>query len=195
MKNLNKILKSELLASGLSKKEAEKIASRVMKSLKTSLHDNVMLNDWLEKNKDKKTLSMAVFLEHIIAVLRNHNTSVSYGYLQKIAYFVLKEARDRELLTRSQLIQIYDQPFYVWGYGPYNPNSRAPYKHFKHVPIIDSTAESVEQLDVLNLLILKYADIPFLTLVEASRETDFWQKNQKYLNNITSDIAYSLDDL
>lgn len=195
MRNLNKILESELLASGLSQKETEQITRRAIKRLKTSVDENSTLSYWLKKNKDKKALSMDIFLEHIVAVLRNHEKSVSYGHLQKIAYFVLKEAHNKRLLRRADLIQIYDKPFYVWGYGPYNPNSREPYKRFAHSLIIDSKAKSVEELDILNVLILKYANQKFSYLVEESYENKFWQENQKYIEKLTSDIAYSLNDL
>ena len=110
-------------------------------------------------------------------------------------YFVLKEAKEKELLTLKELKDIYDEPFLLYFYGPKLISQSECFDVFQSAPIIGSGFETSPELNKLNPIILEYLEKPVMDLVKESRQTPFWRRNSRYLNGIKSDIPYGLNDL
>lgn len=140
-------------------------------------------------------MGMETLANHIIALAQQNEKSIDKYKLEKIMYFVLKEAKEKELLTLKELKDIYDEPFLLYFYGPKWISQSERFQVFQSAPIIGSEFKISPELNKLNPIILKYLERPVMDLVKESRETPFWKKNSRYLNGSKSDIPYGLDDL
>lgn len=140
-------------------------------------------------------MTMQKLANHIIAVAQQNNKSIDKYKLQKVMYFVLKTAKEKELLTRKELEDIYDEPFLLNFYGPNLVSQNERFEVFRGAPIIGSEFEINPELNQLNSVILNYLEKSLIDLVMESRETPFWKNNYKYLNEIKSKIPYQLKDL
>ncbi|CCW41047.1 hypothetical protein JavanS54_0007 [Streptococcus satellite phage Javan54] len=139
-------------------------------------------------------MNMENLADHIISVAQNNHTSISNLQLQKVMYFVLKEAIKEELFTKEELKDIYSEPFLVWAYGPVVESQYNRFKGFGSSPIIGTFKKNVN-LDVLNSLILKYLEMNIFDLVNQSHEVVFWKQNKNEINGFRSNIQYKLGDL
>ena len=77
-------------------------------------------------------MSMEKFADHVIAVAQKNNMNITNLQLQKVMYFVLKEAKEKGTLTEKQLEELYDEKFQVWAYGPV---VRGQYNRFRNFTI------------------------------------------------------------
>ena len=59
-------------------------------------------------------MGMETLANHIIALAQQNEKSIDKYKLEKIMYFVLKEAKEKELLTLKELKDIYDEPFLLY---------------------------------------------------------------------------------
>lgn len=109
-------------------------------------------------------------------------------------YFVLKEFRDKDILSYKTLREIYDEPFLVWAYGPTVRGQFNRFKLFGSAPIIGKF-EYTDELSILDDLIVDYLDYKLIDLVKKSFENDFWKNNKKYISNFRSNISYDLIDI
>lgn len=132
---------------------------------------------------------------HIIAVAQQNEKSIDKYKLEKIMYFVLKTAKEKELLTQDELEAIYDEPFLLYFYGPKLISQSERFQVFQSAPIIGSEFKISPELNKLNQTILEYLEKPLMDLVKESRKTPFWKKNSRYLNGIKSKIPCGLNDL
>lgn len=135
-------------------------------------------------------MSMLNFANHILAVAYENNLSVSNLQLQKVMYFAMREQSDNyELLS-----QMYDEPFYVWRYGPVVPSIYRKYKGYGSRAIIDS-GEKDDTLNIFNSSILLLLEKEPFSLVEESHRHSFWKLNEDKIHRGTSDVKYSLEDV
>lgn len=139
-------------------------------------------------------MTMEDFANHIIAVAQDNHTSISNLQLQKVMYFVLKEAIKKDLFTKEELEDIYNEPFLVWAYGPVVESQYNRFKGFGSSPIIGSFEQNSE-FSLLNTAILKYLKMNIFDLVDQSHEVIFWKKNKDRISGFRSYISYKLGDL
>lgn len=135
-------------------------------------------------------MSMLNFANHILAVAYENNLSVSNLQLQKVMYFAMREQKDNNEL----LSQMYDEPFYVWRYGPVVPSIYRKYKGYGSRAIIDS-GEKDDTLNIFNSSILLLLEKEPFSLVEESHRHSFWKLNEDKIHRGTSDVKYSLEDV
>lgn len=135
-------------------------------------------------------MSMLNFANHILAVAYENNLSVSNLQLQKVMYFAMREQKDNHEL----LSQMYDEPFYVWRYGPVVPSIYRKYKGYGSRAIIDS-GEKDDTLNIFNSSILLLLEKEPFSLVEESHTHSFWKLNEDKIHRGTSDVKYSLEDV
>lgn len=135
-------------------------------------------------------MTMLNFAKHILAVAYENNLSVSNLGLQKVMYFAMREQKDNHEL----LSQMYDEPFYVWRYGPVVPSIYRKYKGYGSRAIIDS-GEKNSEYSIFDNSIIKLLKEDLFTLIDKSRKHKFWQENEDKIVNGTNDIKYSLDDV
>ena len=140
-------------------------------------------------------MGMETLANHIIALAQQNEKSIDKYKLEKIMYFVLKEAKEKELLTQKELKDIYDEPFLLYFYGPKLISQSERFDVFQSAPIIGSGFETSPELNKLNPIILEYLEKPVMDLVKESRQSPFWRRKSRYLNGIKSDIPYGLNDL
>ena len=140
-------------------------------------------------------MGMETLANHIIALAQQNEKSINKYKLEKIMYFVLKEANENNLITQNELEAIYDEPFLLYFYGPKLISQSERFEVFQSATIIGSGFEISPELKKLNPIILEYLEKPVMDLVKESRKTPFWRKNSCYLNGIKSAIPYGLDDL
>lgn len=139
-------------------------------------------------------LSMNLLADHILSVAQKNQKSLNNLKLQKVMYFVLKEFRDKDILSYKTLREIYDEPFLVWAYGPTVRGQFNRFKLFGSAPIIGKF-EYTDELSILDDLIVDYLDYKLIDLVKKSFENDFWKNNKKYISNFRSNISYDLIDI
>lgn len=133
---------------------------------------------------------MLNFANHILAVAYENNLSVSNLGLQKVMYFAIRtQKNNHELLS-----QMYDEPFYVWQYGPIIPSIYRKYRGYGSRAIIEK-GERTSEYNIFDNSIIKFLSEDLFTLIDKSREHKFWQKNKDRIINGTSDIKYELGDV
>ena len=135
-------------------------------------------------------MSMINFANHILAVAYENNLSVSNLQLQKVMYFAMREQKDNHEL----LSQMYDEPFYVWRYGPVVPSIYRKYRGYGSRAIIDSGKKD-NDLNIFNNSILILLEKDPFSLVEESHRHNFWKSNSDKIYHGTSDVKYSLEDV
>lgn len=138
-------------------------------------------------------MSMEKFANHIIAVAQENGKSITNLQLQKVMYFVLKDARDYKILDENKLKEIYDEPFQVWAYGPVIKTQYNRFSNFGSSPII-GVFDKDHSLDDLRDTILAYLDMNVFDLVSKSHEVDFWKLN-KPIGTFRTNAEYNLGDL
>ena len=79
---------------------------------------------------------MNLLADHILSVAQKNQKSINNLKLQKVMYFVLKDSRDKDILSYKTLREIYDDPFLVWAYGPSTKGQYYRFKFFRSAPII-----------------------------------------------------------
>lgn len=109
-------------------------------------------------------------------------------------YFVLKESRDKDILSYKTLREIYDDQFLVSAYGPSTKGQYDRFKIFRSAPIIGKF-EYTDELSVLDNLIVEYLDYKLNDLIKKSFDNNFWKNNKKYIYGFRSNISYDLKDL
>lgn len=139
-------------------------------------------------------MSMEKFANHVIAVAQENNTSITNLQLQKVMYFVLKKAKENEILTTEQLEEIYDEPFQVWAYGPVVRGQYNRFREFSSAPIIGEF-EKTDEYNILNDYINNYINKNVFDLVDSSHEIPFWKNNADRIVGFTSNVSYSLGDI
>ena len=135
-------------------------------------------------------MTMLNFANHILAVAYENNLSVSNLGLQKVMYFAMREQKDNHEL----LSQMYDEPFYVWRYGPVVPKIYRKYRIYGASSIIEKGQKS-DEYSIFDESIIKLLKEDLFTLIDKSREHKFWQKNKNKIVKGTSDVKYELDDI
>ena len=138
-------------------------------------------------------MSMEKFANHVIAVAQEKNMSITNLQLQKVMYFVLKEAKEKGTLTEKQLEELYDEKFQVWAYGPVVRGQYNRFRNFGSSPII-GVFEEDDSLAVLNQNILNYLGKNVFDLVRQSHEVEFWKENKPTIGFRTN-IEYELGNL
>lgn len=139
-------------------------------------------------------MTMEQFADHVISVAQENKKSINNLQLQKILYFVLKDARDKQLLSRKSLVDLYDEPFLVWAYGPNVKTQYNRFRCFGSAPII-GTFEQSPELSVLNSTIVKYLDYKLFDLLDESFKVKFYKENVEKVKGFRSDVEYRLEDL
>ena len=135
-------------------------------------------------------MNMLNFAKHILAVAYENKLSVSNLQLQKVMYFAIRtQKNNHELLS-----QMYDEPFYVWRYGPIVPKIYRKYRIYGASSIIEKGQKS-DEYSIFDESIIKLLKEDLFTLIDKSREHKFWQKNKDKIVKGTSDVKYELDDI
>ena len=139
-------------------------------------------------------MSMKMLADHIIAVAQENKTSISNLQLQKIMYFVMKDAKEKELMSMDELSELYDEPFLVWAYGPVVKSQYDRFKRFGSSPIIGLFQPS-DDLKKINSTIKEYLSESVSSLVRKSHQVPFWKENEDKIVGFRSDIEYNLGDI
>lgn len=135
-------------------------------------------------------MNMLNFANHILAVAYENKLSVSNLKLQKVMYFAMREHKD----NLDLLYEMYDEPFYVWQYGPIIPSIYRKYRGYGSRAIIEK-GERTSEYNIFDNSIIKLLKEDLFTLIDKSREHKFWQENEDKIVNGTSDIKYELGDV
>lgn len=130
------------------------------------------------------------FANHILAIAYENKLSVSNLELQKVMYFAMREHKD----NLDFLHEMYDEPFYVWQYGPIIPSIYRKYRGYGSRAIIEK-GERSNEYNIFDNSIIKLLKEDLFTLIDKSREHKFWQENKDKIVNGTSDVKYTLDDV
>lgn len=135
-------------------------------------------------------MTMRNFANHILAVAYENNLSVSNLQLQKVMYFAMREQKDNyELLSK-----IYDEPFYVWRYGPTIPNIYRKFRIYGSGSIIDK-GEKDDNYSIFDKSIIELLHQDVSSLIDKSREHNHWLLNKNKIINGTSNIEYKPEDV
>lgn len=136
-------------------------------------------------------MSMLKFTNHILAVAYENNLSVNNTQLQKVMYFAMRGVQkdNHDLLSK-----MYDEPFYVWRYGPTIPKIYRKFRIYGASAIIEK-GDRTSEYAIFDESILNLLKEDTFTLVDRSREHKFWQENKDKIVNGTSNIKYKLKDI
>ena len=135
-------------------------------------------------------MTMRDFANHILDVAYENNLSVSNSHLQKVMYFAMQEQKDNlELLS-----EMYDEPFYVWRYGPVIPKIYRKYRIYGASSIIEkgkrNSKYSIFDKSIIELL----HDEPH-SLIDESRKHNHWLSNRDKIIKGISNVKYNLDQI
>ncbi|MDF7671835.1 hypothetical protein PT281_00855 [Lactobacillus sp. ESL0701] len=139
-------------------------------------------------------MTMTDLANQIIFVARQNDLSVTNLQLQKVMYFVLKDAIKNDLLDQEVIKETYNVPFQVWKYGPVVRSIYVQYSVYSSDPIIEDGVDTLELAPLNNDILSRLKEDPF-ELVNESHEEPFWQKNSKKIYRWTSNVEYSLKDV
>ena len=135
-------------------------------------------------------MTMRDFANHILAVAHENNLSVNNLRLQKVMYFAMREQKDNlELLS-----EIYDEPFYVWRYGPTVPSIYKKYSGYGSRAIIEK-GERSNEYSIFDNFIIELLNQDLFSLIDKSREHSHWLSNKDKIVHGKSDIKYRLEDV
>ena len=139
-------------------------------------------------------MGMREFSQHILAVANDNNLKVTNLQLQKIMYFVLREARNKELLSEKEIEEVYDESFLVWRYGPVIESIYEKYSRFGASPI-EEEGTRIDRYTILNSIILNYINRNVFDLVKESHLNLFWKENEKNIIYAKTNIEYDITDI
>ena len=135
-------------------------------------------------------MTMRNFAKHILAVAHENNLSVSNLQLQKVMYFAMIDQKDNyELLT-----QMYDEPFYVWRYGPTVPTIYKKYSGYGSRAIIEK-GERYNKYSIFDKSIIKFLHEDLFLLISESCKHNYWLSNKDKIIKGKSEIEYELEDI
>ena len=89
---------------------------------------------------------------------------------------------------------MYDEPFYVWYYGPIVPSIYAKHCGFGSRAIIEKGKKNSEY-SVFDNSIVNLLKEDLFTLVDKSREHEYWMQNKDKITNGVSTVKYELEDV
>lgn len=135
-------------------------------------------------------MNMRNFAKHILAVSYENNISVNNLGLHKIMYFAMKEQKDNYKL----LSQMYDEPFYVWRYGPTIPSIHKKYSGYGSRAIIEDGKRN-DKYSIFDDSIIKLLHEDLFLLISESCKHNYWLSNRNKIVKGKSDIKYRLEDI
>ena len=135
-------------------------------------------------------LGMLRFANHILAVAYENNLSVSNLQLHKVMYFAMREQK----ANRKLLLQMYDEPFYVWRYGPVVPKIYRKFRIYGASAIIEK-GEKCSEYSIFDDSIIYLLNEKLFSLIPESCEHTHWLLNNDKIIKGTSDVKYSLEDV
>ena len=91
-------------------------------------------------------------------------------------------------------MDLYDEPFLVWAYGPNVKTHYNRFRCFGSAPII-GTFKQYPELSVLDSAIVKYLDYKLFDLLDESFKVKFYKENVEKVKGFRSDVEYRLEDL
>lgn len=131
---------------------------------------------------------------HIIARSQKTGNPVTNLHLQKVLYFTLSEAKEKQLISEEVLRDWYDLPFLMWRYGPVVEIIHVRYSIFGASGIfVPETPDS--RFEILNDVIDTLLDVRALDLVRRTTSQLFYQEQEHLIVNGKSSIPYSFEDL
>lgn len=135
-------------------------------------------------------MTMKNFANHILAVAYKNNLSVNNLQLQKVMYFAMRDQKDNlELLS-----EMYDEPFYVWRYGPVIPSIHKKYSGYGSRAIIENGKRN-DKYSIFDNIIVELLNKEVFSLIDKSREHSYWLSNKDKIVHGKSDIKYKLEDI
>lgn len=135
-------------------------------------------------------MNMLSFANHILAVAYENNLSINNLQLQKIMYFAMRDQKDNHEL----LSEMYDEPFYIWRYGPTVPSIYRKFRIYGASSIIDK-GQKDNNYSIFDESIIKLLNEETPSLITESREHSHWLSNKDKIINGTSNIEYKLEDV
>lgn len=135
-------------------------------------------------------MTMKDFANHILAVAYENNLPVNNLQLQKIMYFAMREQKDNHEL----LFEMYDEPFYIWRYGPTIPSIYKEFRIHGASSIIEKGKKN-NNYSIFDESIVKLLNEEPHSLIAKSREHSYWLSNKDKIIKGTSDIKYRLEDV
>lgn len=135
-------------------------------------------------------MTMLNFANHILAVAYENNLSVSNLHLQKVMYFAMREQKDNHEL----LSEIYNDPFYIWRYGPTVPSIYKKYNGYGSRAIIEK-GERHNKYSIFDNSIIKLLYEDVFSLIDESRKHNYWSSNEDKIIKGKSNIEYRLEDV
>lgn len=135
-------------------------------------------------------MNMRNFAKHILAVAYENNISVNNLRLHKVMYFAMREQKDNYKL----LSQMYDEPFYVWRYGPTIPSIHKKYSGYGSRAIIEYGKRN-DKYSIFDDSIIKLLHEDLFLLISESCKHNYWLSNRNKIVKGKSDIKYRLEDI
>lgn len=135
-------------------------------------------------------MTMLNFANHILAVAYENNLSVSNLHLQKVMYFAMREQKDNHEL----LSEIYDDPFYIWRYGPTVPSIYKKYSGYGSRAIIEK-GERHNKYSIFDNDIIELLNQDVFSLINESHKHNYWLSNEDKIIKGKSNIEYRLEDV
>lgn len=105
-------------------------------------------------------------------------------------YFAMRDQKNNlELLSK-----MYDEPFYVWYYGPVIPSIHRKYSGYGSRAIIENGKRN-DEYSIFDNAIIELLDKNIFSLIDESREHNHWLTNENKTVYGKSNIQYTLEDV
>lgn len=135
-------------------------------------------------------MNMLNFAKHILAIAYENNLPVSNHQLQKIMYFTMIDQK----ANYDLLAQMYDEPFYVWRYGPIIPKIYRKYRIYGASSIIEKGKRN-SKYSIFDKSIIELLHEEPHSLIDESRKHNHWLSNRDKIIKGISNVKYSLDQI
>ena len=135
-------------------------------------------------------MTMRNFAKHILAIAYENKLSVSNLLLHKVMYFAMREQKDDLKL----LSEIYDEPFYVWRYGPTIPSIHKKYSGYGSRAIIEK-GKKIDKYSMFDNNIIELLNKDVFSLIDESCKHNHWLSNKDKIIKGESNIEYKLEDI
>lgn len=135
-------------------------------------------------------MTMLNFAKHILAVAYENNLSVSNLKLHKVMYFTMRHYKDNQKL----LSEMYDEPFYIWRYGPTVPSIHKKYSGYGSRAIIEK-GKKIDEYSIFDNDIIELLNQDVFSLINESHKHIYWSSNEDKIIKGKSNIEYRLEDV
>lgn len=139
-------------------------------------------------------MRMEELANHILAFTNESKQGVSNMKLQKVLYLTLVNAHQQKIVSDQWLAEHYDQPFYVWQFGPIEPRLYDKFSVYGASRIFAPQNKN-PKYEKLNPVIEQLLTFSIFDLIPICHSHAQWKNNRHLIKDGKSKVEYSLNHI